>query len=163
MVMKEQISALMDDELDADSSQHLFTALKSDAELGASWSTYHLIGDTLRGNCCLHAGFRERLLQKLEQEPTVLAPRNGAARLVKPPFMLSAGAAVAAVAFVGWMAWSQQHLQTPEQALSPSLAQNNVSPEVMNSYLLAHQEFSSSGDMQAASYIRPVAFAGNGN
>lgn len=157
--MKEQISALMDNELDIDASQHLFTALKSDAFLDESWSTYHLIGDTLRGNCCLDQGFRDRLLQKLEQEPTVLAPRKSPVRLIKPPFMMSAGTAVAAIAFVSWIVWSQQHIQSPEQAITPTVAQNNVSPEVMNSYLLAHQEFAPGGDMQVASYVRPAAFA----
>jgi sigma-E factor negative regulatory protein RseA len=161
--MKEQISALMDDEIDIESSQHLFTALKSDTHLGESWSTYHLIGDTLRGNCCFDQNFCDRLLQKLEQEPTVLAPRNGPMRMAKSPFMLSAGAAVAAVAFVGWMAWSQQHMQSPSQVLAPTVAQNNVSPEVMNSYLLAHQEFASGGDMQVANFVQPAAYEGNGN
>ena len=43
--MKEQISALMDDELDTDSLDHLFRAVKSDKDLGACWAHYHLIGD----------------------------------------------------------------------------------------------------------------------
>jgi sigma-E factor negative regulatory protein RseA len=161
--MKEQISALMDDELDVTSSQHLFTALNSDSRLKECWSDYHLIGDLMRGNDCLSSDFHARLMQKLEQEPTVLAPRNLLGRIVKPSFMLSAGSAVAAVAFVGWVVWSQQRIESPEQAVTTTVAQNSVSPEAMNSYLLAHQEFSSSGDMQAASYVRPAALSGNGN
>jgi len=160
--MKEQISALMDGELDVDNSQHLFTALKSDTQLDESWATYHLIGDAMRGNCCMRADFSKRLMQQLANEPTVLAPRSNLFKQ-PPSFVWSAGSAVAAVAFVGWMVWSQQHMQTPEQAMAPVIAQNNVSPEIMNSYLLAHQEYSSGGDMQNASYVRQVAFTGNGN
>jgi sigma-E factor negative regulatory protein RseA len=160
--MKEQISALMDDELDVTTSQHLFTALKSDSKLGECWSDYHLIGDVMRGSHgCLSPGFSERLMQKLEQEPTVLAPRNLLQRVAKPSFMLSAGSAVAAVAFVGWVVWSQPHMQFPDQAFNNTVAQNSVSPEAMNSYLLAHQEFSPSGDMQTASYVSSAS--GNGN
>lgn len=160
--MKEKISALMDDELDLESSQYLFTALKNDTQLSESWSAYHLIGDTMRGNCCLSPGFHDRLLQKLEQEPAVLAPRNGLPRIPKSSFLLSAGSAAAAIAFVGWMVWGQ-YSQPTEQALTPLVAQNNVSPQAMNSYLLAHQEFAVGGGLQSASYIRTVALAGDGN
>ena len=163
--MKEQISALMDDELDVTSSQHLFTALKSDSKLSECWSDYHLIGDVMRGShSCLGSGFSARLMQKLEQEPTVLAPRNLLlSRVAKPSFMLSAGSAVAAVAFVGWVVLSQPHMQYPDQTFNNTVAQNSVSPEAMNSYLLAHQEFSPSGDMQSASYVRSTSLSGNGN
>ena len=158
--MKEKISALIDDELDLESSQYLFTALKNDTQLGECWSAYHLIGDTMRGNCCLSPGFHDRMMQKLEQEPAVLAPRNGLPRMPKSSFLLSAGSAAAAIAFVGWMVWNQ-YLQPP--ALTPLVAQNNVSPLAMNSYLLAHQEFAVGGGLQSASYIRTVALAGDGN
>lgn len=161
--MKEKISALIDDELDLESSKYLFTALKTDTQLGECWSAYHLIGDTMRGNCFLIRGFHDRLMQKLEQEPTVLAPRNGLPRMSKPSsFLLSTGSAAAAVAFVGWMVWSQ-YSQSPDQVLTPSMALNNAPPQAMNSYLLAHQEFSVGGGLQSASYIRTVALTGDGN
>ena len=160
--MKEKISALIDDEVDLESSQYLFTALKNDTQLSACWSAYHLIGDTMRGNCCLSAGFHDRLMQKLEQEPAVLAPRNDLPRMLKSSFLLSAGSAAAAIAFVSWMVWSQ-YSQPPEQALTPLMAQNNVLPQAMNSYLLAHQEFAVGGGLQSASYIPAVASTGDGN
>jgi len=97
-------------------------------------------------------------MQRLENEPTVLAPRR---KSYKPPLMLSAAASVAAVAFVGWIALQQQ-TQAPTPA-APVLAQNNISPESVKSYLLAHQELSPENNMHAAYYVHPVAYAGNGN
>lgn len=158
--MKEQISALMDDELELESSAHLFTALKKNNELYECWSTYHLVGDAMRGASGFGPDFQRRLMQRLEAEPVVLAPRRKIA--VKPSHFMSAAASVAAVMFVGWMV--MQQTQVPTQDIpAVSVAQNNVSPESVNSYLLAHQELSPESAMQTAYYIRPVAYAGNGN
>ena len=41
--MKEQISALMDDDLALKDAEYLMTALKAKGETAASWATYHLI------------------------------------------------------------------------------------------------------------------------
>ncbi|WP_153446294.1 RseA family anti-sigma factor [Vibrio algicola] len=46
MTSKQQISALMDGEL---VDQSLISDIENDAEAQQSWSHYHLIGDTLRG------------------------------------------------------------------------------------------------------------------
>ena len=48
--MKNQLSALIDGELDPQEAEHLFTALKVDAEMKGAWRQYHLIGDVLRGS-----------------------------------------------------------------------------------------------------------------
>ena len=64
--MKDQISALMDGELALNSSEHIFTAIKAGGEMASCWSTYHLIGDVMRGNALLKPDFNERLMQKLE-------------------------------------------------------------------------------------------------
>jgi sigma-E factor negative regulatory protein RseA len=161
MVMKDQISALMDDELDVGSSPHLFKALDSDDKLRECWSTYHLIGDSMRGAMHLSPDFHQRLMQQIEAEPTVLAPRRKT--VMSPSFIMSAAASVAAVMFVGWMVLQQQ-VQSPAQEMNAStLAQNNVSPESVNAYLLAHHELSPESSMQTAYYARPVAYTENGN
>lgn len=158
--MKDQLSALMDGELDVSSSDHLFTALKSDRALKAEWDLYHAIGDCMRGDYPLGQDFEQRLLQRLEAEPTLLAPRRRLA--AKPAHALSVAASVAAVMFVGWVVVQQQKLSTPEQIAGPSIAQNNVSPESVNSYLLAHHELSPESGMPSAYYVRPVAYAASG-
>ena len=47
--MKEKLSALIDDELHEEEVASQLGRLKSDAQLRQAWDTYHLIGDTLRG------------------------------------------------------------------------------------------------------------------
>lgn len=153
--MKDQISALMDDELDTATSSHLFAALNADDKLSECWALYHAIGDSMRGDPQFTPDFQKRLMRRLAQEPTVLAPRKPS---YKPSFMLSAAASVAAVLFVGWMVLQQQAQSIPA---APSLAQNNVSAESVQSYLLAHHEQSPENVMQTA-YMRPVAYSGSG-
>lgn len=159
--MKDQISALMDNELDVESSGHLFTALNADSKLGESWALYHMIGDSMRGAPQFSPDFQQRLMRRLEQEPAILAPRRKP--IFKPSFTLSAAASVAAVLFVGWMAVQQQARHPADAPVPATVARNNVSPESVNSYLLAHHELSLDNGMQASYYVRPVAYAGNGN
>jgi sigma-E factor negative regulatory protein RseA len=162
MVMKSQMSALMDNELDADDAEHLFVALKGEGELSERWSTYHLIGDAMRGESPLSVDFTRRLMQQLEAEPTVLAPAPRRQAHKSSPWM-TAVAGVAAVMFVSWVVLQQQaHAPAGDMAV-PALAQNTVSPASVSSYLLAHHATYSASGMQAGYYIQPVALNGNGN
>ena len=75
--MKDQISALMDDELlldehDASHLEYLFTSIKAGGESAESWAIYHLIGDVIRNNPALSSGFQQRVMQQLDKEATVL-------------------------------------------------------------------------------------------
>lgn len=159
--MKDQISALMDDELDVEASDHLFEALKSSKDCYESWSTYHLIGDVMRGNPEFSADFHQRVMARIDAEPTVLAPKRRFE--VRRSHVMSVAASVAAVMFVGWMVLQQQ-AQAPTQDLpTATLAQGNVSPESMNAYMLAHQELAPEGGMQTSYYVRPVTYSESGN
>jgi sigma-E factor negative regulatory protein RseA len=157
--MKDQISALMDDELDVEASDHLFEALKSSQECYESWATYHLIGDVMRGNPELSQDFHKRVMAKIEAEPTVLAPKRRFE--VKRSHVMSVAASVAAVMFVGWMVLQQQ-AQSPTQDL-PTANLADVSPESMNAYMLAHQELAPEAGMQTSYYVRPVTYSESGN
>jgi len=166
----EKISALIDGELEEREARQQFGRLKQDEELAQCWATFHLIGDAMRGENPLSQGFGERLAQRLAGEPTVLAPRRFAARRLVA-YALSAAASLSAVALVGWMALFNNPL-----APQPDLAQarNTTSPTAvpapsatlasvpsegrMNEYLIAHQEFSPSTEIQGlAPYIRGVS------
>ena len=151
--MKDQISALMDDELALDSSEPLFAALKADSELSNCWSTYHVIGDAMRGNPVFKPDFQQQLMQKLESEPAVLAPRNKKS-LLKTPVVWSVAASVAAVMFVGWMVLQQQSQNGTEPG-TLEIAQN-----LPSEYLLAHE---ASVPSSSSYYIQPSAHAENGN
>jgi sigma-E factor negative regulatory protein RseA len=153
--MKDRISALMDGELEIDASGHVFEALKSSEEYAASWSAYHLIGDAMRGSLDLPSDFSKRVMTRIDEEPTVLAPKrrhfDG-----KPMQFMSVAASVVAVMFVGWMVFKQ--MQTPAQdAATATLAQSNDFPASMNNYLMAHQELASEGGLPTH-YARPVAY-----
>lgn len=173
----DKISMLMDGELDERDSQGQLKRLKDDPELFRGWNTYHLIGDAMRGERALSAGFNERLTARLAAEPTILAPRRGPTRRAAT-YALSAAASVSAMALVGWLAFvnhplapAPQIAQAPVAAISatppapppavatqqPQLA--SVSSEgKMNEYLMAHQEYSPSTAIQGlAPYIRSVS------
>ena len=73
---KQELSALVDGELDTSVSARLLDQLQTDEELRASWERLHLIGHIIRGEP-VHAHYREvadRVRERLSREPTVLAP-----------------------------------------------------------------------------------------
>ena len=157
--MKDKISALMDDELVAEHSGHLLTAVKAGGEASECWTTYHLIGDVMRGHPLFKPDFQQKLMQKLESEPTVLAPR-GKKTFVKSSATWSVAASVAAVMFVGWMVLQQQvhsrHDAAPISMAKVDTAPIEVAQNVPSEYLLAHQALASNS---AAYYIQPAAYS----
>jgi len=166
----EKISELIDGELEGREAQQQFARLKQDNELAQCWATFHLIGDAMRGERPLSQGFRERLTLRLAGEPTVLAPRPFASKRYVA-YALSAAASLSAVSLVGWMAFFNNPLAPlPELAQAPNTtpsaaAQTPTAPLAsvpsegrMNEYLIAHQEFSPSTEIQGlAPYIRGVS------
>lgn len=158
--MKQQISVLMDGELFDDETEILLDKLKRNLDICEEWQTYHLIGDVLRQPdhaCCdIGAAMRERL----QAEPTVLAPRSQASQNARW-FALSAAASVMALTLVAWMSVQVGSEPRPQMSMQQSTALRPASfsgKKGLNNYLLAHQEFSPSADVQgAASYIRTVA------
>ncbi|MEO8132523.1 MAG: sigma-E factor negative regulatory protein [Betaproteobacteria bacterium] len=133
---REQISALMDGELDDARAQAWCSQLKSD-ESCACWAAYHLIGDALRGDCLPPSDFSRRFAERLAAEPTVLAPGNALApgavgglpwrsAIRHRPWYygMAAAASVAAVGVVGWFG-------VQEFSLGPALSEragNYASP-----------------------------------
>lgn len=159
--MKQNISALMDGELFDDEAESLLDKLKRNPDTHADWHTYHLIGDALRQPDHTHINIGVALRQRLQAEPTVLAPRDRVGKNARW-FALSAAASVMALALVTWLSVQvgtqpapQVAMQQQSTALRPaSFSANNR----MNDYLMAHQEYSPSAEVQgAASYIRTVA------
>ncbi len=114
--MKDQISALLDGELDESEADRLIAHLKSDPELRRTWDDYHRVGDALRGH--MGADLNARVASRLAAEPTVIArgaaptPAQRAGR-----WALSAAASLAAIALVAWMA-------LPWRSAAPQLAQS---------------------------------------
>lgn len=160
--MKHQISALMDGELFEDETDVLFDQIKRDSQAHSDWAMYHLIGDVLRQPESIHRDVSARVRERLQNEPTVLAPRSRALKQKARVFALSAAASLLAVGVVSWMS-----LQiSPETSPQLAMQQSNLRPVNLqiqpksNDYLMAHQEFSPSNDMNGgASYIRTVTYS----
>lgn len=159
--MKQQISALMDGELFEDEAETLLDKLKHNPAAHSEWQTYHLISDALRQPDHLHANISAAMRERLQAEPTVLAPQRRTGRKMQM-YALSAAASVMALAMVAWMSVQVSSEPAPQMAVvqQPSVVRPASFPasKEPNGYLMAHQEFSPSADMQgAASYIRTVA------
>ena len=94
--IRQQISALADGELDPSQLKSLLIELRQ-PEARADWDIYHRIGDVLRSETMARepsADFTQRLAARLEQEPSLLAPRRlPAGRLNKWSAALTAVAA----------------------------------------------------------------------
>lgn len=159
--MKQEISALMDGELFEDDATAVLDQLKRDTAMRKNWAAYHLIGDVLRQPDHIHSDLSAKVRERMRDEPVVLAPRGHAVKQKLRTIALSAVASLSAVGVVAWMS-----LQiSPEIAPQLAMQQAAVRPAAMqiqpksDEYLMAHQEFSPSMDVNGgASYIRTVSY-----
>lgn len=154
--MKEQLSALIDGEYDTNNADHLLIVAKSDGELRRAWNAYHMIGDVMRGEHAFHTNITNRIMDVIENEPTVLAPAAAKATqanmkesMFKKTAFWSVAASVTAVMFVGLMLLQQQ--KDEKNLLSPVEIAENLPSE----YLTAHQTYAPNG---AAYYIQNVSY-----
>ena len=152
--MKDQLSQLMDGELDDVAVSHLLFSLKSDQELAEDWQLYHLIGDSLRQDAPLSADFSSRFSERLAAEPVIFAPKAVNRRVSgfsRRYVAMSAAASVMAVAAVGWFAFNHGRQGGDTVAVAPMMAANdpalrqvavsNGGYDAMQDYLVAHREF----------------------
>jgi len=161
----EKISAFMDGEIEGIEATGQINRLKEDGRLRASWDTYHLIGDTLRGEkLSLSSDFTAKLGDRLAGEPTVFAPRvRGALQSAVRRFALPVAAAVGGMTLVAWLAVFDNPFAPQKENLAvktPAAVEGKtqVANGEVNDYLLAHQQFSSSTTLQGvASYVRTVS------
>jgi sigma-E factor negative regulatory protein RseA len=166
--MNEKLSALIDGELEGDSLHTHLGRLRTDPELRSAWDTYHLIGDALRGQ--ISPAIADRVVARLREEPTVLAPRpqkNPSRRLGW--YAMAVAASVSAVGFVVWTASPAWRVE-PQLAGGPAVTTvatsvqapatlvSSVPHAEVENYLLAHQPYSHTSAMQGiAPYARSVA------
>jgi sigma-E factor negative regulatory protein RseA len=162
--MKQEISALMDGELFEDEAEDLLGRAKEDSDAHKDWAVYHLIGDVLRQPEHIHCDLGAKVRERMQDEPTVLAPRGRAVKQKLRAVALSAAASLSAVGVVAWMSLQIAPETAPQMAMQQSAlrpASAQIQPK-SNDYLMAHQEFSPSIDMNGgASYIRTVSYSTN--
>lgn len=81
--IKEQLSALLDDELSIDDISGTSARISSSDELRGTWDRYHLIGDVMRGEGVRLSGpsVADQVKLQLQSEPPILAaPKQPVAR-----------------------------------------------------------------------------------
>ena len=99
--MTEQISSLMDGELEPQEAERAIRRCCADEDQKQAWFIYHAIGDAMRGHAPRNL-VRPSVLEALRAQPTVLAPKpRVAATALKVAF--AAAASVATVAVVAWI------------------------------------------------------------
>ena len=104
--IKEQLSALMDGEVQRDAARFVLRAVETDRTLAADWSRFHIARDCLQRRQVLvaDAGFAAAVMARIDLET---APAQaGTSRWVR---YLSGGAVAAAVAVVALMASAPTH------------------------------------------------------
>ncbi len=166
--MSEQISSLVDGELDGDGDiDRVLRDIGGDAARREQWDAYHLIGDTLRAT---HASGlrREEFARRLNAEPTILAPRQSRSyrtQLSRWPGRIAAS--VAAIAFVGWSMGTFFDAPNPSNPLAgtivrPSFVSTGATPVVMppgsGAPIAAHpiQQLPMTGSANAGVHTEPL-------
>lgn len=171
--INEQVSALLDNELNPGEARRVLDRLVDQSDLQARWDRYHLIGDVMRGEAVRFSAdsVARRVRESLDQPGSVLPtsspiPISRAHRFrgrwVKP----ASGAALAAsVAILSVLAFPELTRYTPDQG--ESLVSERATPEAapflvesrtrwknlkepkveskLNRYLIDHNEFADPG------------------
>jgi sigma-E factor negative regulatory protein RseA len=154
--MKNQLSALMDGELDDDEAHRVLRGLKEREDLRADWAVWHLIGDNLRGTPAQGNAVSARLAERLAAEPTVLAP-PARPQQKRPAVSWALAASLAAVSLVAWTAFQLNQPDAAVQRMSAqqgAVASSGQSPQQVNAYLSAHQEYSVAALHGASPYLQ---------
>lgn len=176
-MMNENISALLDDELEPQVAEGLLDRMRRDEGLRGKWSTFCVVGDALRGQSGPADDFTARIMSAIDTEPTVLSPvssdrasrsRDGIAQRTMPLV-----ASVMGVAAVGWIAYSLNAGGEPVAAQALAIARAPVVAAVSmpvraddrlsvsdshREYVFVHQALSGSGPMPGVTqYVRTVA------
>lgn len=159
--MKQEISVLMDSELFEDEAEQVFDRIRRNPDVQKDWALYHLIGDVLRQPEHIHCELGEKIRERLRDEPVVLAPRRRAPGQRIRAVVLSAAASLAAIGVVAWMSVQIAPETVPRMAMQQAPQYPASAPMLprADDYLMAHQEFSPSTDMNgSASYIRAASY-----
>ncbi|MDR2014789.1 MAG: sigma-E factor negative regulatory protein [Azoarcus sp.] len=172
--MKEKLSAMLDGNLDDVMARALFIRLKHDTAFREEWDTYCLVGDFIRGYAPPELeGFTERVMARLEKEPTILVPsgkenKNSAstARHFWHHRLLPLAASVMGILAVGGVmavlsrdapapaALSVQVVEAPATVPAPA---HPMKDGARYEYLVAHQALAGGPMPAAVQYVRTVS------
>jgi len=143
----EEISMLMDDELDEHSRVRIIHKLRDDNEMKSCWEHYHLISDALRNNLpeIIYPDLANRIRNTLHQESNLQYPQHvyeqaAPSNRVFTGFALAASLAVIAVA--GLLQISNQD-ESPVRQLATNQEEITIASEVTPAAELQDQTLAS--------------------
>ncbi len=126
--MKEEISALMDGEVDYQKMQQYLREMRNDPDQRNCWEQYHLIGDALRNNLPPHLNrsFVNSISEAIAEEdlPAPVAPQVTQTPKTKRQAMINPFSGFAIAASVAAVAYLGVGMITVEEAAGPSMASN---------------------------------------
>ena len=155
--MTQEISALMDGEVDKADLDGVIKACHQNEHHGNAWRCYHVIGEALRSEAQHVAGLENKILSQLRSEPTVLAPQRRAPMPIFPRIALAAAASIATLSAVAWLALQQA--PAPQVVLvAPTVVSQPVQINRDVDFVQAHREFTASPDA-----LVPASFGATGN
>ena len=160
--MTQELSTLMDGELEAHEAQRTIGSCCGSEELKQKWQAYHLIGEAMRGERPCRSVATDRIMAALRDEPTVLAPRRLLGRSAGR-IAFAAAASVATVAVVGWIGVQGSGApQGPTVAKAvpaepPSQVAANVMPAGVHEFVVVHRQLPNADFYRPASNTAPVA------
>lgn len=138
----ERLSALVDGELSGIEYAHAVDAIHLSPELKLRWKRYHIAADALKKGlppALLKSDFSARVMQAVENEPVILAPRKISYKInpaVKQLAGLAIAASVTAVAVLGAQTWHVQGQAADPAAIiakaAPPPVNQNVAAPVVN-------------------------------
>ncbi len=165
--MTQELSSLMDGELASHDAERTIKACCTSAEAKVDWHLYHVIGDAMRGDAPCTLALPQDVLEALQAQPTVLAPRRSTVTFTR--VALAAAASVATVGVVGWIgSQGGQGSAVPVAAKTSSAIQpvSNTVPvrEAMptldvQAYLNAHRQLPTPEQYRPVNNRAPAAAA----
>ena len=171
--MKQDISSLMDGEVEAHEADRIIRACGASEEHKDTWQLYHVIGEAIRGQSPRSLARDNRVVEAIANEPTIIGGR-------KKPFETFIGkvalAAAASVATVGVVSWIGTQGGAPGVSTTPIVAKGATAsaikpvsatakvvpaqplPDVQD-YLSAHRQVPSPDAYKAVANQRGAAAA----
>lgn len=146
--MTQEISSLMDGELESHEAERAIRSCCATSEAAKKWQEYHLIGDVLRGGKPHPTGTADRVRTALEAEPAIIARPRRLHETFLGRVAFAAAASVATIGVVGWIG-SQGGATVPAgvvakgpAAVQPVVHQPRSAP-APEEYLTAHRQIPS--------------------
>jgi sigma-E factor negative regulatory protein RseA len=169
--MTQEISSLMDGELDHNEAGRAIGSCCTSREAAETWQAYHLIGDVLRGGRPHPTATAERVRQALAAEPAIIARPKRVYETTIGRVAIAAAASVATIGVVGWIGTQGGQVPAaspvvagkavPAPAIQPVANTAVVPPATLDvqDYLAAHRQVPSPESYRAVNNRAPAAAA----